>query len=153
MSPLKQNHLKYGLIMSASLVLCLLMMELTGQNETFENKSPIFLIYQFILPAVIWYLGINARKKSQNNKLTFKQGLKEGFKISLVFGITSPFLFLAYYLLINPEILNYVKSAYQMPEASNTTILTIDLFAQFISAIIFGTIYGTIISLFLKNKS
>ena len=138
--------------MTGTLVICLLLMEFTGQNESFENKSPIFLVYQFIMPAVIWYLALRAKKKSQQGKLTYKQGLLEGFKVSLVFAITSPFVFLIYYLFINPQILNYVKTAYQMPQASTSMIITIDLFAQFIAAVVFGTIYAAIIAIFVRTK-
>lgn len=149
----KQNYVKYGLLMTGVLVLCLLIMEITGENESFENKSPILIIYQFIMPAVIWYLGLRAKKNLQKGRLTFRDGILEAFKISVVFGIVSPIVFGAYYLFINPGILDYVRSTYGMPYASDSTILAIDLFAQFISAIVFGTLYGAIISFFLKHKS
>lgn len=152
MNLLKQNHVKYGLIMSGIVALCLILMEITGQNESFDQKSPIFLMGTLVAPFVVWWLGIAARKKLSKGKLTFKQGLTEGFKISLAFGITSPFVFMLYYLLINPEILDYVKTAYMMPSASNGTIIAIDMTVQFVSALIFGSIYAAIISFFLKSK-
>lgn len=139
--------------MTGTLVICLALMEITGQNESFENKSPIFMIYQFIMPAVIWYFGMRERKKLNGGKLTYKQALYEGFKISLVFGLTSPFVFAAYYLFINPPIIEYVKTAYGMPAASDGLVISIDLFAQFIAAIIFGTLYASIIALFVRSKS
>ena len=149
---LKISYVKYGLIMTASLLVCLGLMEVSGNNQTFENKSPIFFIYQFIMPAVIWWLAIAERKRLQKGKLSYKQGLLEGFNTSVVFGLTSPFVFGAYYLLINPEILDYVKAAYGMPEASTAMIVSLDLLAQVFSAIVFGSLYGAIISLFLKSK-
>lgn len=151
MSFFKQNHVKYGLALVGILIVCFLVMEITGNNETFDGKSPLFLFYQFIAPAIVWYLGLRAKKKAQGGKLTFKQGVKEGFKISLVFGIVSPFAFLIYYF-INPGILNFIKAAYGMPNAADSMIIALDMVVQFISAIIFGTIYAAIISFFVKSK-
>lgn len=125
-------------------------MELTGDNESFA-KSPIVTFYTFIAPFIVWYFGIKARKDIQKGKLTFKEGVAEGFKISLTYAIISPFIFPIYYQ-INPAILGYVKEAYQMPDAANSTIILIDMGAQFIAATLFGTIYGAIVTLLLKKK-
>jgi hypothetical protein len=127
-------------------------MEIKGQNESFQNKSPIFLVYQFVAPAIIWFFGLRAAKQTLKGKMTFKQGLTESFKMSLVFAVVSPFVFLAYYTLVNPEILSYVKSAYRLTEASDSMVIAIDMVAQFVAALVFGTIYGAIISFFLKTK-
>jgi len=146
-------HVRYGLIMCAVLVVCLVLMELTGQNQAFDSKSPFQMIFMFIAPAVVWFYGIREKKRQLKGNLTFKQGLTQGFKISLVYAIVSPFIFMLYYLLINPSILSYVRTAYTMPSASDGLIIGVDMLTQFISAIIFGTIYAAIISLFLKSKS
>jgi hypothetical protein len=150
---LKQTHVKYGLILCLILVICLTTMEITGQNQSFDNKSSVFILYQFIAPAVVWFLGIRAKKKQLGGKLTYKQGLTEGFKMSIVFAVVSPFIFMFYYLLINPAILSYVKGAYGMKEASDTTVILVDMVTQFVAAIIGGTLYGAILSYFLRSKS
>jgi hypothetical protein len=149
----KQNYVKYGLMLCAVLVICLTLMELSGNNETFDNKSPIFLVYQFVAPAVIFYFGLKSKKKLLGGKLTFKQGLKESFKMSLVFGIVSAFIFMLYYLVINPGILDYVRTAYNLVDAPDSTVIITDMVTQVIAASIFGTIYGMVITLFLKTKS
>lgn len=153
MELLKKNHIKYGLIMSAVTAVCLMLMEITGQNQSFDAKSPFQIIFLFIAPAVVWYFGIKAKKQMLGGKLTFKQGLSEGFKISVVYGLTSPFVFLIYYLFINPQILEYVRTSYGLANASNTMVIAVDMVAQVISALIFGTIYAAIITLFLKTKN
>ena len=152
MNLLKQNYVKYGLILACVLVLCLLIMEVTGQNDSFDEKSPLFVIYQFIAPAVVWYLGIKAKKKMLKNKLTFKQGLIEGIKISLVFAIVSPFIFLAYYTLVNPGILNFVRTVYGLTGANDSFVIAVDMGMQFVVSLIFGTLYAAIISFFMKSK-
>jgi hypothetical protein len=146
---LKQNHVKHGLMLCGVLVVCLLLLEITGQ--TFDTKSPLFVVYQFIAPAVVWYLGIKAKKKMQKGKLTWRQGVKEGFKISVVFGLVSPFIFALYYFL-NPEILELVRTLYGNTQISDTALLIMDLIGQFISALIFGTLYAAAISFLVKSK-
>lgn len=152
MKILQESYVKYGLIMTGILIFCLFVIEVTGQNETFDNKSPVFLIYQFIAPAAVWYFGILARKKANHNHLTFKQGFIEGFKISAVFAVTSPFVFLAYYAFINPGILDYVREMYNMVDAPTDVVLGVDFSAQFLAALLFGSIYGAMISFVLKSK-
>jgi hypothetical protein len=145
------NQIKYGLLLSLVIVVCLAIMELTGQNESFD-KSPVTMVFMFIAPIVLYYLGINTRKQAQGNKLTFKQGVKEGFKIALVYGLISPFVFALYYLLINPGIVNYVRESYAMTNASTAAVIGVDMLIQLVTALIIGTIFSAIISFFVKTK-
>lgn len=149
----QQNHVTYGLLMCAALTVCLALNEITGLNASLENKSPFQLFYTFIAPAIVWTLGLIAKKKAQDNKLTYKEGLKEAFKISLVYGIVSPFIFLFLYIFVNPSLVEIARTSYQLPSASTATVIIVDMIVQFIAAIIFGGIYGAIISLFIKTKS
>jgi hypothetical protein len=152
MKLLSQNYVKYALIMSSITALCLVYMEVTGQNESFD-KSSFVAVLMFFAPVVIWYLGINAKKKLLKGKMTFKQGLSEGFKISLVYGLVSPFIFLFYYILVNPDILQYVRKVYGMTGASNANVIIVDMLVQLVTAIIMGTLLSAVASFFLKSKS
>lgn len=148
---LTQNYVKYGLLMTGIIALCLTYMEVSGQNDSFD-KPPLVMAAIFFAPVVIWYLGINAKKKMLKGKMSFKQGFAEGFKISLVYGTVSPFIFLFYYLVVNPSIVDYVRKAYNMNGASDINVIVIDLVTAFITAIIMGTILSTVVSLFLRSK-
>lgn len=152
MNWLKQNYVKYALIMCAVVIVCLLLMHATGQYTDFDTQSP-FQITFLLAPFIVWFLGLNARKKELKGKLTFTQGVMEGFKISLIFSIISPFIFAAYYLLINPEILKYVRTSYGMTGEADGMVIMVDMLVQFVSALILGTLYGAILSVFLKTKS
>ena len=125
MDILKRNHVKHGLIMCAVLAVCLLLLEFT--NSTFESKSPFISFATFVAPLLVWWSGIRARKKAQKNKLTFKEGIGEGFKISLVFGIVSPFVFLLYYLLFNMDAVAYAQNAYGLGDAPYTVVIAVDM--------------------------
>ncbi len=148
---LQQNYVKYGLIMSAPLIACLTWMEVSGQNKSFD-KSPLIPLLIIIAQAVIWYFGIAAKKKILKNTMSFKQGFIEGLKISLVFAIVSSLIILFYYKFVNSAILLSVKEAYMMKGASDQTAIHVDMFAQFVTSIIFGSVASAIISFFLKSK-
>lgn len=147
------SPLKYGLLMCAVTTVCLLLMEFTGQNQSFDMKSPFQAFFLIIAPFVIWYLGIKAKKNEQKGKLSFREGWGEGIKISIVYAVFSPFLFLFYYLLINPGIIPWMKDMYGMSASSDALIIALDMTVQFVSAIIFGTVYAAVISFFLKTRS
>lgn len=143
-----KNHVKYGVLMCFVVIVCLALMELTGNNQSFE-KVPILMGIQMLMPLVIWYCGIKDKKDLQKGKISFKEGVTEGFKISLIFAALSPFVFMLYYFFINPEI---VTKTYNQPTSSFAQIVVIDMILQFISALVFGTLYAAIISFFLKTK-
>jgi hypothetical protein len=153
MKIIQHNYVKYGLIMSGIILLCLIYMEVSGQNQSFDQKNPIVFLGMMVAPFVVWFFGLRAKKRQLKNKMTFQQGVREGFLISLVYGITSPFVFVTYYLLINPSILEYVRTAYNLQNAAIGLIIAADVFVQFVSSLIFGTIYAAIISFFLKTKT
>lgn len=153
MKILERNYIKYGLVMTGIVLLCLLYMEGTGQNQSFDQKNPLIFFGMIVAPFIVWFFGIRAKKKELKNKLSFKQGLREGFLISLVYGITSPFVFAAYYLFVNPSIIEYVSMAYNLQGVTEGVVIAADMFVQFVSALLFGTIYAAIISFFLKTKS
>ncbi len=116
-------------------------------------KSPFQTFFLIIAPFIIWYLGIKEEKNAHKGTLTFREGLGEGMKISLVYAVFSPVIFLFYYLLINPGIIPWVKDVYGMSGSSDGMIIFVDLTVQFISAIIFGTVYAAIISFSLNPNS
>ena len=153
MQLLNQTYVKYALMQCAALILCLTLMEVTGNNLTFEQKPIFQVIFVMITPFIIWFLGIRAKKAELKNKMSFKQGFNEGFKISVVFGILSVFIFLVYYLFINTFIIESVKFVYGMPDGSNSAVIAIDLITQFLSSIIFGSLYSAIIAFILKSKN
>lgn len=152
MDLLKQNYIKYALIMTGVIIACLVYMHLTGNYNDFSSKSPVETIILIGAPLVIWFLGIRAKKKELKGKLTFEQGFKEGFKMSLAFAIISPFVFLVYYLVFNPGIVISVGDAYGIMNAPFVIIIAYDLVVQFLASLIGGTVYGAIISFLIRSK-
>ena len=139
--------------MSALNAVYVLFMHFTGQYGPEYEVNPLDLLFIIIVPLIVWYIGVKAKKAEKKGKLSFRDGVKEGFQIALVYGLTSPFVYAIYYLLINPSIVESLKPEYGMPDVSNMQIVLVDMLAQFVSAIIFGTVYGAILSHFLKSTS
>lgn len=147
----QENYLKYGLIMSGVLLLCLALMHLTGQYSSFEKGGPLDIVF-ILSPFVIWYLGLRAKKRQLKNNISFKQAWVEGIKIATVFAVISPFIFMFYYLGFNPAILGYVRDSYGLEGASKTTVIVVDMVAQFVGAVLMGTIYSAILAFFMKKR-
>ena len=136
MHSFSHNAGKYGLAMVVLNVLYVLFMHYSGQYGREYNVNPLDLLFIIVAPFIVWWFGIEARKKSQKGKLTFKDGFKEGFQISLVYAFLSPFVFAFYYLVLNPQIVASLKEQYGLPGALDVQIFFIDMLAQFVSAII-----------------
>lgn len=126
-------------------------MHLTGQYTSFDKGGPLDLIF-LVSPFVIWFLGLQSFKKLKKNKVSFKQLVAEGVRISVVFGLISPFIFMTYYLLFNMAILDYVSKSYGLEGSSTTLVITIDMVVQFIGAILMGTIYSAVLAIFMRSR-
>ncbi|MES2622993.1 MAG: DUF4199 domain-containing protein [Patescibacteria group bacterium] len=147
------NATVYGLLLTVVPVICLVLMEITGNNLTFDNPTWYDIAIQTVLPVFILYLGIRARKKQLGGLITWKQGTVAGFEISLIFALISPFVFLAYYYFVNFKIIASVRNAYHLTRASDMGVIRIDMLLQFVSALIFGLIVSSIISFFIRSKT
>jgi hypothetical protein len=147
------NATVYGLLLSCVPIICLFLMEITGNNLSFDNPSWYELLLQLILPVLIIYAGIRAKKKQLGGLLSWKQGVVAGFEISLIFALISPFIFLAYYYFVNFQIVASVRTAYHMTRSSDFGVIRIDMLMQFVSALIFGLVASAVLSLFLRSRT
>lgn len=153
MNFLRINYIKYPLIMIGIIILCLIYMHLSGQYNQFPTGGPTAeSLLMLAAPLIVWFLGIRAKKKQLKGRMSFKQGFSEAFKMSLVFGIISPFIFLIYYIIFNPGIVHKVGDVYGIMNAPSWLIIAYDMAVQFLGSLIGGVVYGSIVSFFLRNK-
>jgi hypothetical protein len=145
---LTQNYMKYNLLMCVILIAGLTRIQLSGSNQGFFDSSAVFW-FSIGIPAIVWFLGIWSKKRELKNKMTFKQGFMEGWKITLAFAIISPFIFLIYYTLFNPSIVTIMRHG-----SSDPTWLVIgrDNLLQFVATIVIGAPTAAILAFFLKSK-
>ncbi len=140
--------LKYGLIITAVVVAWIVIVRLiinVGPNSNANVIAPLLFNFTAIVAIL---LGMRARKKELNGQLGFKDGLKTGMAISLVYAVSACLFFLLQYLIAGPALL--------LSEAGPVTgpIWQVAVFAYaglFFGSLFFGLIYSTVIAFFLAR--
>ena len=103
----------------------------------------------FNLTAIVaLYLGIKSRKAE--GEMTFKEGLKTGLSISLVYAISASLFFLLLLLIVGPSMMA------AEPMAANYPIWKVAIQGfrrMFFGSLILGLVYSTIISFFLAKRN
>jgi hypothetical protein len=136
--------IKYGLTITLVVVLWVLVTHFLFPVVP-ESKVNVLGPILFNLATIVAiYLGIQAR--AANEELSFKQGIKTGLAISLVYGISSCLFFLIVFLFVGPKLMA------NEPMAQNYPMWQVALAAyagMFFGALILGLIYSTVISFML----
>lgn len=145
-----KNQIAYGLLTTAIMTICISIMVYRGGN--FETMNSTQAVLMTFMPLGILFAGLLSYRKKHKNKLTFNQGVKEGFKISLVHAIASPIVFAFFYIFIDPTMLDYARKVYNMPDSPIQFVMTFDLFVQFVASLIFGIIYSAIAAVSLRKS-
>lgn len=135
---------KYGLLITLVVVLWVLVTHFLFPLAP-ETKANILAPILFNLAAIVAiYLGIKA--SAANGELSFKQGIKTGMAISLVYGISSCLFFFIVFLFVGPRLMT------NEPMAQNYPMWQVALAAyagMFFGALILGLVYSTIVSFLL----
>jgi type IV secretory pathway VirB2 component (pilin) len=141
--------LKYGLPITAVLIAWVVVVRLlmgVGPNSAASMTGPIL----FNLAAVTCiFLGIVRRKNDAGGDLSFKDSVKTGLGISLVYAASSCLFFIILYFAMGPDLL------ISEPMAQNRPLWQVAVFAYtglFFGSLIFGLIYSTVISMFLAKR-
>lgn len=165
-----KTEIKYAVISAITLVIWVTVEHLLGFNTTKMDKGeytrPIIAIAVFIF----LFLGIREKKnKELGGQLTFMQGLKTAFFISLFYALLQAIWFAIYGGIINPDyaILSLQFQEKQLiadgktpqeitDELAMTKMIFGNALIQFaffiFSTTMIDTIVGVIMTLFLKTK-
>ncbi len=136
--------LKYGLAITLVVVLWVLVTHFLFPLAP-ESKANILAPIFFNLAAIVaLYLGIKA--SAARDELNFKQGIKTGMAISLVYGISSCVFFFIVFLFVGPRLMENELMAqdYPMWQAALAAFA-----GMFFGALILGLVYSTLISFML----
>ncbi|MFN2515790.1 MAG: DUF4199 family protein [Pyrinomonadaceae bacterium] len=141
--------LKYGLLITAVVVAWIVIVRLlmgVGADSKANVIAPILVNLTAILAI---YLGMKTRKNELRGELSFKEGLKTGMAISLVYAVSSCIFFMIEYLVAGPKLL--------LSEAGPQTgpmwqVAVIAYAGLFLGALLFGLIYSTVISFFIARR-
>jgi Na+/H+-translocating membrane pyrophosphatase len=141
--------LKYGFLITLVVVLWVVVTKFLFPLAP-ESKANILGPILFNLAAIVAiYLGINTKKRELVGELSFKEGLKTGVQISLVYAVSACLFFFIIFLLVGPKLMA------NEPMAKTYPMWQVALFAYvglFFGALIFGLVYSTIISFLLVRR-
>ncbi len=97
--------LKYGLLITLVVVLWIVVVRLV-MGVGADSKANIIAPLLFNLTAILAiFFGMKERKKKLGGALTFKDGIKTGMAITLVYAISACLFFMIEYLVAGPKLL------------------------------------------------
>lgn len=144
-----KTSLKYGLLTALGAIAWVLIARNTISNPqslVHTLGAPVFFN---VLQFVMIYLGIKTVEREKGDRLAFKEGLKTGVAISIVYGLVISLFFVAVLAVIGTKWLASEPGAADMPISS---VAARAFVALFLGTLIFGLIYSTVISFFLAKR-
>jgi uncharacterized membrane protein len=141
--------LKYGLLITAVVVAWIVVVRFlmdVGANSKANVLAPILFNVTAILAIL---LGMKARKKELNGELSFKEGLKTGMGVSLVYAISACLFFMIEFLVAGPKLLLSEAGAHDGPMWQVAALAYAGLF---FGSLFFGLIYSTVIAFFIARR-
>lgn len=140
--------LRYGLMITLVVVIWVLITHFLFPISP-ESKINILGPILFNLTAIVAiYLGIRA--KQGGSVLSFKEGLKTGVAISLVYALSASIFFLILFLLVGPTLMDNEPMAQDFPLWQRA----LGAFAGlFFGSLILGLVYSTVISFLLARRA
>ncbi len=140
--------IKYGLLITLVVVIWVLITHFLFSISP-ESKINILGPILFNLASIVAiYLGIKA--KQGGKALSFKEGIKTGVSISLVYALSASIFFLILFLLVGPSLMANEPMDQNFPPWQRA----LGAFAGlFFGALILGLVYSTIISFLLVRRA
>ena len=135
--------LTYGLLITVCFIAWVVIAHLLVPNPQSLVHSVGAGTFVNIIEILAIFLGIKAKRKAHAGELKFKEGLKTGVAIAVVYGVSACLFFLVEILLIGPKVLAGEPGAQTRPiwQAALGAFLGL-----FLGAVLLGLLYSTIIS-------
>lgn len=141
--------IKYGLLITAVLVGWIAIVRFglgVGPDSGVNIVAPILFNVTAIVAIL---LGMSARKRELNGRLSFKDGIKTGMAVSLVYAISACLFFMIEYLVAGPELLMSEGNPQNRPLWQVAVLAYAGLF---FGSLFFGLIYSTVIASLLAKR-
>ncbi|HKZ81900.1 MAG TPA: DUF4199 domain-containing protein [Pyrinomonadaceae bacterium] len=141
--------LKYGLLITLGVIVWTITAHLLTPNPTSPVHSLGAGVLFNLLEIAGIFLGVKAKKREAQGSLNFKQGIKTGLSIALVYGLSSCLFFLAVIVLFDQVLLAANAQAQTRPLWQ----VALGTFGGlFFGALFLGLIYSTITSFILASR-
>ena len=142
--------LKYGLLIAVlAMVWVLIAHNVVSNPASLVHQLGTPIIFNVVQFALI-YLGIKAVEREKGDRLSFKEGLKTGVGISVVYGLTLSLFFVVMLKVVGTKFMAVERGA-GTGSVSGAQIAQAFV-GLFLLALIFGLIYSTVISFFLAKR-
>jgi hypothetical protein len=141
--------LKYGLLITLGVMAWVLIAHSVVSNPRSAVHTLGAPIFFNVLQFMMIYMGLRAKEREYGDKQDFKKGLKTGVAISFVYGLTASLFFVVLISVVGTRWLPGDPEAQSDPQS----IALAKAFAGlFISALLLGLLYSTVISFFLAKR-
>jgi len=141
--------LKYGLLITFVVVLWIVIVRLwLGMGAGPQGQIISGLLFNATAILAI-FLGMRERKQALGGALTFKDGLKTGMGISLVYAVSACLFFMIEFLVAGPKLLLSESGPQTGPLWQVAAMAYAGLF---LGSLLFGLIYSTLIAFFLARR-
>ena len=141
--------LKYGLLITFVVVLWIVIVRLwLGRGGGPQGQIISAVLFNAAAILAI-FLGMRERKQALGGALTFKDGLKTGMGISLVYAISACLFFMIEFLVAGPKLLLSESGPQTGPLWQVAAMAYAGLF---LGSLLFGLIYSTLIAFFLARR-
>ena len=141
--------LRYGLIITAGVIAWTIVAHTLVPNpQSTVHSLGAFTFFNLLHFAGI-YLGIKALERETNQKPTFKDGVKQGVSISVVFAITAALFFAGTLLVVGSK---WMAGEASTPDTPMSTVAIKAFAGLTVMTIFFGLVYSTLISFFLARR-
>ena len=140
--------LKYGLTITAGLILWTIVAHTLVPNPQSTVHSLGAVAFFNLLHFTCIFLGIKALERSQREKPTFKDALKQGVSISFVYAVTAALYFVVVFLVIGPKWM----AAEATPDISMWLVGLRAFAGLTVFSMVLGLVYSTLISFVVARR-
>ena len=144
-----KTALKYGLMITLVVVLWVVVTHIVFPLPPESKANSLATILFNVAAIVAIYFGIKTRQDESADGMTFKEGLKTGLSISLVYAVSSCLFFFILFILMGPKLMVNEPMAQTYPMWQVALLAYTGLF---FGSLIFGLIYSVVISFVLVKR-
>jgi len=141
--------LKYGLLITLGVMGWVLIAHTVVANPRSAVHTIGAPVFFNVLQFMMIYLGLRAKEREYGDKQDFKKGIKTGVAISLVYGLTASLFFVGLVSVVGTR---WMPSEPGVQSDPQSIVLAKAFAGLFISALVLGLIYSTVISFFLAKR-
>jgi len=141
--------LKYGLLITLGMAAWVLIAHTLVPNPRSIVHSLGIAFFTNVLQFAMLYLGLKALEREKGERPIFKEGIKTGMAISLVYGLTASLFFAGLMAIMGPKWIATEPGEFDAPMSR---LILVRFVGLLVGALLLGLIYSTVLSFFLAKR-